>query len=103
MKLTILGSGTAVPTLNRNMSGYLFEINNKKYAIEVETGSAFKKIKDLKEKIKLLNKNYHKWFFVVTDRNLVKKYKNLADSHDLRFLKKKLQNLLRQNKKSQSG
>ena len=30
MKLTVLGSGTAVPLLNRNCAGYLLEAGNKK-------------------------------------------------------------------------
>ncbi len=81
----------------------VFEIGKKKCAIEVETGSALSKIKNLKEKVKLLNKNYDDWFFVVTDRNLVSKYKKFADCVDLRYLKSKLQKFRRQVKKSQSA
>ena len=81
----------------------VFEIGKKKYAIEVETGSALSKIKNLKEKVKLLNKNYDEWFFIVTDRNLVSKYKKFADCVDLRYLKSKLQKFRRQVKKSQSA
>ena len=39
MKITILGSGTAVPRLNRNMSGYLLEIGNKKILFDSGPGT----------------------------------------------------------------
>ena len=53
-----------------------FEINNKDYAIEVEVGSLLRKKQQLKDKLKYLDKNYsNKWFFVVSNRNLVKDYK----------------------------
>lgn len=81
----------------------VFEIGGKKFAIEVETGSALSKIKNLKEKVKVLNKNYDEWFFAVTDRNLISKYKKFADCVDLRYLKSKLQKFRRQIKKSQSA
>lgn len=38
MKLTILGSGTAVPRLNRNMSGYLLEVNGEKILFDSGPG-----------------------------------------------------------------
>ena len=39
MKLTILGSGTAAPRVNRNMSGYLLETNNKKILFDSGPGT----------------------------------------------------------------
>jgi ribonuclease BN (tRNA processing enzyme) len=39
MKLTILGSGTAAPRINRNMSGYLLRINNKKILFDSGPGT----------------------------------------------------------------
>jgi len=69
----------------------VFQIEKKKYAIEIETGSVLTKIKNMKEKVRLLNKNYDEWFFVITNKNKVKKYKQFGDSVDLRYLKKKLQ------------
>jgi len=39
----------------------VFEINGKKFAIEIETGSYFSKISRMKEKLKVLE-NYNKWF-----------------------------------------
>ena len=52
MKITVLGSGTAAPRLNRNMSGYLLEANNKKIMFDSGAGT----IKQLlKLKINLLD------------------------------------------------
>lgn len=39
MKLTVLGSGTAAPRINRNMSGYLLEINDKKILFDSGPGT----------------------------------------------------------------
>ena len=56
------------------------------YAIEVETGKSYRNaIKKLREKVKLLRQNYgDNWFFVVTNRNLVKKYKKLGTTYEKR-------------------
>lgn len=73
----------------------VFEWKGKKWAIEVETGSMLNQKKFFKEKLSLLNKNYDKWFFVVTDRNKVKSYKKFGESVDLRYLKQRLSQFLR--------
>jgi ribonuclease BN (tRNA processing enzyme) len=39
MKITILGSGTAAPRINRNMSGYLLEANGKKILLDSGPGT----------------------------------------------------------------
>ncbi|MFH1642256.1 MAG: MBL fold metallo-hydrolase [Nanoarchaeota archaeon] len=39
MKITILGSGTAAPRINRNMSGYLLEAGNKKMLFDSGAGT----------------------------------------------------------------
>ena len=39
MKVTILGSGTPAPRLNRNMSSYLFEADNKKILFDTGPGT----------------------------------------------------------------
>ena len=39
------------------------------------------------ERIKSLNQNYDKWFFVVINRNYVKKYRKLGKTIDPRCLK----------------
>jgi len=55
MKLTILGSGTAVPRLNRNMSGYLLESENQKILFDSGPGTIRQL---LKLKINLLDINH---------------------------------------------
>ncbi|MCA9487803.1 MAG: DUF87 domain-containing protein [Nanoarchaeota archaeon] len=72
----------------------VFKLDNKKYAIEVETGAGLSKISRMKEKLKVLEE-YDFWFFVVTDRNKVKSYKKIGESVDLRGLKYKLDRLPR--------
>ncbi|MFA7708225.1 MAG: DUF87 domain-containing protein [Candidatus Pacearchaeota archaeon] len=54
----------------------VFKINDKEYAIEVETGKMLRNNKkQLLEKVKMLNKDYQdRWFFVVTNRKDFKKY-----------------------------
>ncbi len=54
MKLTILGSGTAAPRLERNMAGYLLEAGNKKILLDSGAGTIRQL---LKLKINLLDIN----------------------------------------------
>ena len=69
----------------------VFEIEDKKFAIEVETGKVLQKSKkQLMEKVKLLNENYDHWFFVATQRNYVRKYRKYGRTIDLRYLENKL-------------
>jgi len=75
----------------------VFQINGKRFAIEVETGSIFSKIERMKEKLEIL-KNYDEWFFVVTDRNKIKKYKKYGDAVDKRYLKSRLDKLVKMAK-----
>ena len=78
----------------------VFEIRGKRFAIEIETGSIFSKISRMKEKLEVLE-NYDKWFFVVTDRNKVKKYKKYGDAVDKRYVKSRLDKLIKSAKKAQ--
>ena len=78
----------------------VFRIKGKRYAIEIETGSIFSKIERMKEKLEVL-KDYNEWFFVVTDRNKVKKYKKYGDSVDKRYIKSRLDKLVKLAKKAQ--
>ena len=68
----------------------VFKINDKKYAIEIETG----KVKDwrrLREKAERLNKKYKdRWFFVLTNKNLKSRYKKYGPTYDKRNIKKHL-------------
>jgi len=68
----------------------VFEIKDKKYAIEVETGKV-NNTKQLKEKRELCNKEYGKdWFFVVANKNLTFDYKKYGYCFDKRNVKKKI-------------
>lgn len=74
----------------------VFEINNKKFAIEVETGIIYKtKRKQFLEKVKSLDKNYDFWFFVLLDHKLLPKYKKLGKTIDRRYLKNQLEKVLK--------
>ena len=77
-----------------------FEIDKKKYAIEVETGSMLSRRKALIERVGLLNKNYDKWFFVVTDPNKIIKYSQLGDTANARYVKKRLEKIIKSTIKS---
>lgn len=61
----------------------VFEINNKKYAIEIETGKVYRYAKkQLIEKVKQLNKEFGKnWFFVVTNRNFYHNYNKFGKTY----------------------
>lgn len=53
-----------------------FEVKYKIYAFEIETGTLLSKKKQLEEKVSFLNNKYGmNWYFIVTNRNLVKKYR----------------------------
>jgi len=79
----------------------VFEIGGKKYAIEIETGSMLTRKKALEERVVYLNEEYDEWFFVITNRNKVKKYKKLGDTVDVRYAKLRLNKLLKLAKKRQ--
>ena len=79
----------------------VFQIKNKRYAIEVETGSALSKVDRIEEKIKLLNQDYEEWFFVITNKNKVKDYKKYGNAVDKRYVKLRLNKLLKLAKKPQ--
>jgi hypothetical protein len=75
-----------------------FKHKNKIYAIEVETGNLLKKKKQLDEKVNYLNKKYdNRWLFLVTNRNLVSKYKQFGLCTQRKQLLKTLQKWLKLN------
>ena len=76
----------------------VFEIDGKKFAIEIETGSVLSKISRMKEKLEVLSQ-YDKWFFVVTNKNKVKKYLKFGDSVSARYVKSRLNKLIKSTKK----
>jgi len=71
----------------------VFEINSRKFAIEVETGKNRYKTEKLKEKVKLL-KIYDYWFFVITNRNCSKQYRKFGKVVELRRLRNFLLKIL---------
>ena len=53
-----------------------FEVKYKIYAFEIETGTLLSKKKQLEKKVSLLNNKYgQNWYFVVSNRDLAKKYR----------------------------
>ena len=61
---------------NAHDADVTFKYKGKHYAIEIETGTLLKKNRHLAEKIKFLNRKYpHRWIFLVSNRNLIRKYK----------------------------
>jgi conjugal transfer ATP-binding protein TraC len=72
----------------------VFEVKGIKYAIEIETGKIGKP-KVIKEKVENLNKEYgQSWCFVVTDRNLVSRYKKYGLVLEKRNLAKNLEHFV---------
>jgi hypothetical protein len=79
----------------------VFKIKDKRYAIEVETGTMLSRKKALEERTTYLDENYDEWFFVITNKNKVKDYKKLGDAVDKRYVKLRLNKLLKTAKKPQ--
>lgn len=85
-----------VELFTTKMPDLVFEINGKKFAIEVETGTVAQNSNKVKEKVDLIRtQTYDDWFFVVTNRNLVKKYRNFGETIDPRYVKGKLDKLVK--------
>jgi hypothetical protein len=77
----------------------VFEINGEEWAVEVETGIILKKNKNqLLAKIENLKENYgRRWFFVITDRNLLKSYKRYGKTFTRRNVVGKIDRIMREN------
>ncbi len=75
----------------------VFEENGKKYALEIETGKIISHPSRIEEKVKLL-KDYDEWFFIITNRNFVRKYKKFGIAIDPRYLKRFLIKLVKRVK-----
>ena len=84
--------GIKVQTFMTKKPDLVFNLHGKKVAIEVETGSMLSRPKVFREKVEELNKSYDGWFFVVTDPNKIKKYREFGRVIDLRYLKRQLKN-----------
>ncbi|MEA2036488.1 MAG: hypothetical protein U9O94_03205 [Nanoarchaeota archaeon] len=73
-----------------------FKYANKKYALEIETGTLLKKKKQTKEKVEYLNKKYKdRWLFIVSNKNLVSKYNKLGLATQRKGVEEKLRKLLK--------
>lgn len=74
----------------------VFSLNGKSHAIEVETGTVLTNKKRFLEKVSQLNKDYeNNWFFVVTNRNLIKKYRKFGKTIDPRFMENAIKKLVK--------
>lgn len=51
------------------------------------------------EKVRMLNRDYDKWFFVVTNKNFAPKYAKFGDTCDMRYLKSKIDKILKNRAK----
>ena len=78
-------NGIKVETFITKKPDLVFKIKNKTYAIEVETGEVIKHKDRLQKKVSLL-KPYDHWFFIVADRNLVRRYREFGETIDPRSL-----------------
>ncbi|MCK5321306.1 DUF87 domain-containing protein [Candidatus Pacearchaeota archaeon] len=87
-------NGIEVELYTTKKPDIVFELGGKKWAIEVETGAVLSKVSRMGEKLEML-KNYDEWFFIVTDRNKIKDYKEYGESVDLRYLKQRLSEIRR--------
>ena len=78
------------------MPDIVIYLRRKKIAIEVETGTVMTNMKKFKEKIKSLNENYgENWYFIVTNRNLIKKYRKFGKVIDPRCIKGQVDKILK--------
>jgi cell division protein FtsB len=72
-----------------------FKLNNKYYALEIETGSLIFHKKRLLEKANFLNSKFNgKWFFIVSNKTLVSKYRNFGPATQRSEVEKKLLKML---------
>ncbi len=72
-----------------------FKYLGKTYALEIETGNLLSKQKQLKEKINYLHKRYrNRWMFIVSNKDLVSKYRAYGLSTHRKGMEENLQKLL---------
>ena len=88
--------GLTANTYTTRMPDVVFILKGKSYAVEVETGSVMKNMKKFREKVEQLNLNYKdRWFFVPTNKNLVRKYRKYGRTVDPRCLQGFFKRLLK--------
>ncbi len=72
-----------------------FNIDRKKYAIEIETGSLLKKKDQLNKKIEFLKRKYKKrWIILVSNRDSMKHYKKFGWCTQRKDMRKNLEKLI---------
>ena len=90
--------GLNVETNATRMPDVVFEVNNKRYALEVETGTVIENPNRVRDKIRLLKEqNYNGWFFVLTSKHNVKEYKKFGKTVDPRSLKGFLDKIIKKS------
>jgi len=73
----------------------IFTFKNKKYALEIETGTLLGKKQQTQEKIESLNKKYpQRWMFIVSNKNILPKYQKLGFSSQRKWVSENLKKLL---------
>ncbi len=73
-----------------------FTFKNKKYALEIETGTLLGKKQQAQEKVTYLNKNYSKrWMFIISNKNLLSKYNKLGFTAQRKQVSENLKILLK--------
>ena len=84
-----------IQTPRTSKADIIFEVKNKKYAIEVETGKILAKDKTkIIRKTEYLKKDFgNNWFFFVTNLNLKKNYAKFGETLEPRNIKSKISRL----------
>ncbi len=78
------------------MPDIVFNLKGKQYALEIETGEVMTNMKKFREKVASLEKAYGKnWCFIVTNKNLVQKYRRHGETVDPRWIRNYLEKLLK--------
>lgn len=73
-----------------------FTYERETYALEIETGNLLGKHERLREKLNYLNRKYpEKWMFIVSNRDLLSKYKKLGLTSTRNNVLEKLEKLLK--------
>lgn len=77
----------------------IVQFKNRKIAIEIETGTHLRSsVKQFKKKIEYLNDNFgNDWIIVVTNRNLLRKYKKFGPTFTRKRVFRKLGGMLEIN------
>ena len=89
-----------IETYRTTMPDIVFTCNDRKYAIEVETGGGLKDKSKIKNKVELCNKRFGKnWLFFVINRNLEKEYAKFGRVSTKRNIKLIIQKIFKNSEK----